>query len=258
MAQVQSFSKGKIDGRNEDYFDYNETCFVIADGATDKSGRSYEGKTGGEIVSRLVVQEALSSALNGIELVNFLNKKVYQLYENLHITSDITNPQYRFTCGCIVTRIIKERLIITYVGDLGFRINGTTIYQEVKRVDIDSAEERASYIKKTGDVHGSRKHIMPLLLKQFEYQNNPQHTLGYGVIDGTTSPEKFVKTFQYPKEEVRLLELFSDGYFTIPSGTTISDWENAFEKVEREDPDKWKIHKSTKSRDDRTIAIIQF
>jgi len=256
MAQIQTFSKGKTEERNEDYFDHSENCFVIADGATDKSGRTYDGKTGGEIVSKLVVKEALSSALNGIELVDFLNKKVFQLYENLNIANDIINPQYRFTCGCIVVRIIKEQIIITYTGDLGFRINGNIAYQEVKQIDIDNAEERASYIKATNDVSGSREHIMPLLLKQFEYQNNPQHPLGYGAIDGTNTPSKFVKTFQYSKDEVHMIELFSDGYFTTPSKTTISDWEKTFEKVEQEDPDIWKIYKSTKSKDDRTIAII--
>lgn len=257
MIRVQTFSKGKTAERNEDYFDYNKTSFVIADGATDKSGRSYSEKTGGQIVSKLVVQEALSSALNGAELVDFLNKKVYQQYESLNITNDIARPQYRFTSGCIVVRIIAEQVFITYIGDLGFRINGNTVYQEVKQIDIDNAEERANYIKQTGDIHGSREHIKPLLLKQLEYQNNPQHPLGYGAIDGTTTPEKFIKTFQYPKKEIHLLELFTDGYFSIPSGTTISDWEKAFEKVEQEDPDKCKTHKSTKSNDDRTIAIIQ-
>jgi hypothetical protein len=76
MLKVQTFSKGKIENKNEDYFDYNETCFVIADGATDKSGRKYNYKTGGELASQIVVNEALSSTLNGNELVNLLNEKV--------------------------------------------------------------------------------------------------------------------------------------------------------------------------------------
>lgn len=258
MVNVKTFSKGKIKNRNEDYFDYNETCFVIADGATDKSGRMHNNKTGGELVSRIVVKECLSSILNGIELVNHLNKKVNKLYADLNILNETQNPKFRFTCGFICVRLVSDKIIITYLGDLGFRINGTEIYQETKQIDIDNSEERSKYIRETNDVKGSRDHIMPLLLKQFEYQNNPKDPLGYGVIDGTTTPSKFIKTFDYDLSKIKTMELFNDGYFDISQEVSIEAWEKSFEKVEKEDPDKWKKYKSTKSKGDRTIAIIEF
>lgn len=258
MVKVQTFSKGKTENRNEDYFDYNSTCFVIADGATDKSGRRYDGKTGGELVSRLVVKECLSTNLNGIKLVNHLNNKIKELYTELNILGEIQNPKFRFTCGFICVRIIEDKISITYLGDLGFRINGSEIYKETKQVDIDNAEARSKYIRETNDVSGSINHIMPLLLKQFEYQNNPQEPLGYGVIDGTETPSKFIKTFEYDLENIHTIELFTDGYFDVPQEISIEAWERTFEKVEKEDLDKWNKYKSTTSKDDRTIAIIQF
>ncbi len=258
MIKVQTFSKGKIENKNEDYFDYNNTCFVIADGATDKSGIKYDDKTGGELVSRIVVKECLSTSLNGISLVNHLNNKVKELYTDLNIIDEIQNPKFRFTSGFICVRIIYNKVLITYLGDLGFRINGSEVYQETKQTDIDNSEARSKYIRETNDVSGSRDHIMPLLLKQFEYQNNPQEPLGYGVIDGTDTPSKFVKTFEYDLEKIHTIELFSDGYFDVPQEISIEAWERTFEKVEKEDPDKWKKYKSTKSKDDRTIVIIQF
>lgn len=254
---IYSFSKGK-NNKNEDYFGYNEECFVVADGATDKSGRKYEDKTGGEIISRLVVNETLSCNLNGAELIDYLNKKVSQIYRKLGISNDIVDPKYRFSCCCVVARIVKDKLIITSISDTAFRINGEDVYKETKQVDIDNAEKRAEYIEKTGDISGSRKYIMPLLLKQFEYQNNINHPLGYGVIDGTSTPAKFVKTFEYPKNEIKMIELFSDGYFLAPSSVSIENWEESFKKVEEEDPDKFKQYKSTKSKDDRTVIIIKF
>lgn len=257
MIQVEYFSKGKTEDKNEDYFNHNENCFVIADGATDKSGRKYNGKTGGELVSRLIVKESLSSRLNGEELIIFLNKKVYELYENLNIISDINDPKYRFTSACIVVRIIEDKIVVTCIGDSGFRINGREIHKKNGQIDINVSEERAKYIRETGDVAGSREYIMPLLLKQFEYQNNADSPLGYGAIDGITTPLKFIKTYEYQKNNIKSIELFTDGYFDIPDGTTIKDWENSFDKLEREDPDKWKKFKSTKSKDDRTIAIIK-
>jgi len=258
MVNVKTFSKGKIENRNEDYFDYNKNNFAIADGATDKSGRKYNNKTGEELVSNIVVKECLLTNLNGIELVNHINKKVNELYKDLKILDDIQDPKYRFSCVFICVRIKADKIIITYLGDLGFRINGTEIYQEIKQIDIENSETRSKYIQETNDVKGSRNHIMSLLLKQFKYQNNPQEHLGYGVIDGTKTPSKFVKTFEYDIKKIKTIELFTDGYFDIPHEVSIKSWEKIFEKVEKEDPDKWKKYKSTKSKDDRTIAIIEF
>lgn len=258
MVQVQTFSKGKSEDRNEDYFGYTKNCFVIADGATDKSGRKYDGKTGGEIISRLVVRECLSAKLDGVDLVNYLNGKIGELYSQLNISKDIKDPQYRFTCGFICVRLSESKITITYLGDLGFRVNEQRVYQEVKQIDINNAGERARYIKKTGDVQGSRSHILPLLLRQFDHQNNPEDPLGYGVLDGIRTPPKFIKVFEHKTEGLKTIELFSDGYFHIPKKATIEAWNNLHEQVEREDPDKWRKYKSTKSKDDRTIAIITF
>jgi hypothetical protein len=258
MVNVKTFSKGKIENKNEDYFDYNKSCFVIADGATDKKGRKYNYKTGGELVSRIVVKECLSTNLNGIELINHLNKKIKELYDKLNISEKVKDPKFRFTCGLICIRTINDKIIITYLGDLGLRINGTEIYQETKQIDIDNSEARSKYIRETNDIKGSRDHIMPLLLNQFEYQNNSHEHLGYGIIDGTETPSKFVKIFEYDLNKIKTIELFSDGYFDVPHDVLIEAWEKVFEKVEKDDPDKWRKYKSTKSKDDRTIAIIEF
>lgn len=258
MIKVQTFSKGKKESGNEDCFGHNKTCFVIADAATDKSAKKYNNKTGGEIVSQIVVKECLLTNLNGKKLVNHLNNKIKELYAELNILEEVRDPKFRFNCGFICVRIINKKILITYLGDLGFRINGSKIYKEVKQIDIANSEARSKYIRETNDVRGSREQIMPLLLKQFEYQNNPQESLGYGIIDGTKTPAKFVKTFEYDLEKIHTVELFSDGYFAVPKEVSVESWEKTFKKVEKVDPEKWKKYKSTKSKDDRTIAIIKF
>ncbi len=257
MIKVISFTKGKSEDRNEDYFDYNDNSFVIADGATDKSGKKYASMTGGEIVSRLVVQESLATSLVGADLINYLNRQVYKLYKELGITREINDPKYRFSTCIVAVRVLDGQLIFTCLGDSGFRINGEDVYVELKQIDVNNAKERAKYIRETGDVMGSREHIMPLLLKQFKYQNDPIHPLGYGVIDGTKTPKKFVKLYTFPIESVRTIELFTDGYFSVPGGVSIKEWEKEFKVVEEEDPDKCLKHLSTKSKDDRTVAIIK-
>lgn len=205
MVRVETFSEGKVKERNEDRFAYSDSTFVIVDGATDKSGRLHDGKTGGEIVAELVSNECLSVGLDGTELVRHLNKKVREKYIELGILEDTADPKFRFMCDFVQARVVSDRVVVTYVGELGFRINGAGVYKQEQQIDIENAERRAKYIAETGDIAGSRESILPFLLGQFEYQNVSGIPLGYGVIDGTETPDEYVKTFEYPLSSVRII-----------------------------------------------------
>lgn len=258
MVEVAVFSKGKTK-HNEDYCGYSKNCFVVADGATDKSGKTYDGKTGGYLISHLVVKSCLKSKLNGVKLVNKLNKETTKLYKKLGVSDYLKDPKIRFNCVFVLVRIVDKKVVITYLGDLGFRLNNSIAYREVMKIDTLTAEERSEYITKTGDIEGSRVHILPMLIKQINnYQNNPKHKLGYGVIDGTKTPTKFVKVFEFNKKDVKTIELFTDGYLATPQKSTIDAWEKMCDNVEKEDPYKYKKYKSTKVNDDRTIMIVHF
>ena len=265
--RVEFFTVGKNVERNEDVFSYNDHRFVIADGSTDKSGRSYGGKTGGELVSQLIVNRALETELVGQVVVEDLNHHVAQLYKELDITKDITDSKYRFASTFILVHIDGDSLCVTSVGDSGFRVNGNEVHQHFKKVDEINAEERAKFFRErnlAADVSESlqreaREHIMPLLVAQFAYQNNDIEELGYGAIDGTTTPKKFIQEFTFLRKEVETIELFTDGYPVIPtSGVSVTCWEDAYATANAEDPFRHKKYKSTKSKDDRTIAIIHF
>jgi serine/threonine protein phosphatase PrpC len=258
MIKITCSSEGKIKEKNEDCYGYNDACFVVADGATDKSGKLYGGKTGGELVSNLVVNGCLTTALNGAELVNHINSKISDLYKQLKITEIIKDPKFRFTCSFVCVRLELEKITITYIGDVGFRINNTEVYLVKKQVDTNNSNERANYIKKTGDIEGARKHIEPLLIKQFDYQNNAENPLGYGVLDGTVTPNKFINKLTLDIKDLWSLEIFSDGYFAIPNEATINAWEKLHKQTELEDPDKYIKYRSTKSMDDRTVLIVNF
>ncbi|MFH1072529.1 MAG: hypothetical protein V1743_03815, partial [Nanoarchaeota archaeon] len=255
---VKVFSKGKTEDKNEDYYGYTKNSFVVVDGSTDKSGRTYQGKTGGWIISRLIVKECLSSKLNGKQLVVHLNKKVRELYVKLGILHDIQDPKNRFSGDFVLARVIHGKVIITCCGDVGYRMNGSTVFKDVKEIDIITSEKRSKYIKKTNDISGSRVYILPFIIKGLEYQNNPVHRLGYGKIDGTHTPEKFIKVFTYPKKEIKTIEIFTDGYFDIPKQATISAWEKMHKIIEKQDPFNYLKYKSTKAGDDRTIMLIHF
>ena len=258
MAKIEIFSKGKNE-LNEDCYGYNKTSFVVVDGATDKSGRFYNKKTGGEIISRLAVDVCLKSKLNGVKLVNQLNREVDKLYKKLGVDDYLEDPKIRFNCVFVLVRVANRKIIITYLGDLGFRVNGQVNYKEVFAIDGLTATARAEYIFKTGDIDGSRKYILPKIITQInKYQNNPKHKLGYGVVDGTKTPEKFIKVFELDKNDVKTIEIYTDGYFDVPKIVNISAWEKMQKKIDEEDPYKYKKYKSTKNKDDRTVMIIKF
>ena len=160
--------------------------------------------------------------------------------------------------GCVFSclRIRDDRLIVTRVGDIGVRVNGGAISVNHALVDDLTSAARAHYIRATGDVAGGRNFILPLLQAQLAYRNNPEHPLGYGVIDGGVTPDKFVSTEVLALTDVRQIEVFTDGYPAAPvSGGGIEDWERRYRDVMEEDPDRCGTYPSTKANDDRTLII---
>jgi len=165
MPKVIAFSKGKTSVSNEDHFGYNESTFIVADGATDKSGKKYKGKTGGEIISQLVVKKCLSSKKTGLSLVKELNEDVKKMYRSKNPAA-LRGGFYLYSSTLLCAKIKKQDLIITQVGETSFRINGKKVYTNFKLYDELVPGLRAEYIKKTGDVKNSRAFIFPLLQRR--------------------------------------------------------------------------------------------
>lgn len=140
MPGISVFTCGKSPVRNEDALGYTDQHLVIADGATSKNGKLYEGKTGGELISGLIVEECMKSVKTGVELVDLLNAQVSLGYESLKVTDYLENPLQRFAAGFIDVQMREGKVILTYLGDLGFRINGTYVYQEQKLMDLELAK----------------------------------------------------------------------------------------------------------------------
>lgn len=251
------FTEGKNPPKNEDAVGYNKTTLVLSDGATDKSGQDFGGKTGGEIAARFVVDVCLSSEANGLELIEEINLRFKELYEKINPKA-LDNSAFRFAATLVNARLTGGELIVTQVGDSAFRLNGTDVYTNNKVVDDLTANARKEYITATGDIAGSREFIMPLLKAQHAYQNNPEHPLGYGMVDGTTIPEQFVKVYTFPIDSVHTIEIASDGYYgTFPNSPDISTYEDLHRHIEVVDPSKCGDFPSTKLSDDRTVLIAK-
>jgi serine/threonine protein phosphatase PrpC len=257
VMKIEVFTEGKNTSKNEDSHKYNETCVVLADGSTDKFGVFFENKSGGEIVSQLVCEKAIETDKNGLELVSYLTEQIESLYREINPEA-ITDKDRRFSTTFICARVVGEKLIVTQVGDSYFRVNEKETYRGDTLIDELNSKLRSLYIEKTGDITGGRDYILPLLKNQNEYQNNSESPLGYGALDGTLVPEKFVHVFEFDLRDLHTVELVSDGYFSIPPEAKIEAYEAEYHRIELLDPDKCKTFLSTKSKDDRTVVIARF
>lgn len=258
FTNIETFSEGKNPPKNEDFTGHTETTLVLSDGATDKSGQTFEGHTGGELAAQLVVETCLASESYGMDLVNEINEALRAMYERINPNA-LTDSSYRFAATLVAAKVIGDEIIITQLGDSSFRVNGTDAYTNNKVVDTLTANARKQYIEMTGDIAGSRDFIMPLLKAQHVYQNNNDSPLGYGVIDGTPVPSKFVKTYMFKRSDVTTLELVSDGYYgAFPEEISVSAYETLHETIEQTDPHKYGQFASTKMNDDRTVVIARF
>lgn len=243
---VSLFSAGKQPPKNEDTAVYSETCFVVCDGSTGKQGGLNEGKTGGEIASSLVAAAALQSDLNGVELVDYISSV---LHEEQAMELETT---------LVCARIVGTQLVITQVADTAFRVNTSDNYTNPAIIDTLMSETRARYIALTQDVEGGRDYIMPLLLAESSYRNNDASPAGYGVLDGSPVPPKFIKLYTFDLADIRTLEIYTDGYFALPPTATIESYEALHATVQERDPYKCLDYPSTKPNDDRTIMIVDF
>ncbi|MCJ8325285.1 MAG: hypothetical protein HRU29_11265 [Rhizobiales bacterium] len=98
---------------------------------------------------------------------------------------------------------------------------------------------------------------------QYIYANNAESVLGYGCLNSTEFLARDAIDIYLPKSEVRMIEIFSDGYLSEPQNcTNIANWEDEFNMVENLDYHKLDMFPSIKGStleqfsDDRSIIIL--
>ena len=98
---------------------------------------------------------------------------------------------------------------------------------------------------------------------QTRFQNMTESPFGYSVLDGFPVPMSLVHVVDRPRESLRTLELFTDGYFEPGESASVAAWEQAADEVERIDPEKIDRYPSVKGSsprmrtDDRTLVVVQ-
>lgn len=255
----------------EDGLFFNDHYLAVFDGATDKSGKSYDGKKGGR-VSRDIIQgvfQELPPNTDKAEILKRINDKYQEFYKANADIDFAKEPLFRPTATLIWYNLDTNELVA--IGDSKARIDGKNYNDEAKLVDILNSDLRVKVIKTLGLTDDQvraedlgRFYILPLLQRQAEFQNNPQapEAFQFWAIDGFPIPPEKLRVWKFEKAP-QTIELSSDGYETYPPEATIDSYEKTLKEELASDPMRI-THPSTKgvskdnySFDDRAVLIYQ-
>lgn len=278
-SKVEVLSVGKHKNfplLNEDGWIATENTFAVIDGSAPRVDLKFDGKSSARFATEVVKKVLLATnpSINGKELVveitDALNKEIDRVgIRDLIQKAKEICPAALFTAA----RILEERIVVTALGDVSCRINGQVIHscnfktEELmiaKRIKaMRRAKEKNQSISDENLIMVGREAIKEDLKEQvIKYFNNPKSELGLGIINEESVPDKFIKTYVFDLEDIKTLELFSDGYFILPKLAEIEAWEEAFFVGEKEDPLRWEKYPAVKGvmpgiySDDRTIVIV--
>lgn len=153
---IEAFSQAKRPGepeRNEDALVVIPgRAYAVIDGATDRSGRRYDGATSGQLAARAVAA-ALQGVFGGVEPARFdpattvasATAAIAGEYRRLGI-GDLArqdrNNRFNATLALAVPQ--ENALHLLLVGDSGIRINGHTSYQQTKLLDAITTSLRVA------------------------------------------------------------------------------------------------------------------
>ena len=255
----------------EDGLFYNNHFIAVFDGATDKSGKVYNGKKGGRIARDLIagVFEKLPADASKEEVLQQINaayQGFYQTYPDIDFAS---NPLWRPTATLIWYSFARGEL--SAVGDSKARVDGASFNDQEKLVDVLNSELRVSVIRhlklSNADVAQNdlgRYYILPLLERQSEFQNNPKapKAFRYWAIDGFPIPPDEIRFWRFDKAP-KIIELSSDGYQSYPPDASVASYEATLSSFLKDDPERIKypstkgVQKGNVSFDDRAVLIYK-
>jgi hypothetical protein len=256
----------------------------------------FDGKSGGRVAAELVSQVAIDTGLTGKELVNAATEAIVDLYRKHfpHLVDEKgeIDVKSRIATTFAAIRFNDDATVTcTQVGDTAIRATlkdgRLQSYREERKADIIDAGIRQKYIldalaraKSEGKelsaeevskvIADGREAIKDRLANQWMIWNNDAEVVegydtqlknpGFGYLNGSHVPDKFIATFSFDTSELVELILVSDGYTIAdetawPQSGDIEDWEAHIATVHQDDPQKYLKYPATKPMDDRGIMV---
>jgi len=325
-AFTQAKDKENPDGNEDRLIVVPNRLYAVLDGATDKSGKTHGGLTGGQIAGR-VLEEALRNLARDLDksrapplktLLDRLTGALARRYRALGLSAAMKKtPWARFSAQASIVIEHQGTCRFLVIGDTGLRLNGTEAICGPKAGDVICSQLRAAVYRHLAQ-NGAGTEATNLIARRYtveglgavlpqtpggigaaeldelrrearsncreqlsgvtqkdiddvlnfglkglcRFQNRPG-PLGFPCFDGTPIPLDMVVDFERPARTVTSIELFSDGYGQPPERASVADWEAAFWKRERDDPERVNADPETKGStlekfaDDRTVLIVR-
>jgi glycerophosphoryl diester phosphodiesterase len=238
LQVLETFVRGKLDDDSscEDSIFVSDTFVAIMDGATDKTGKRYEGQAGGRFATQIIGQtlETLSSSITARKCIDALS-------EQLAYAVDAIDPAERDRPSATLLMFSAAHGQIWRVGGDTFHINGKS-HTRRKPTEVIAARARALYLKELL-LEGSpqeelqrndpgRELILPLLTKEYLYRNSPKLKWAFGALDGSHVPDSLIEVI--PLRDPCEIVFATDGYPRVAA--TLAKTEALLERSLANDP----------------------
>lgn len=264
------FVEGKQPGRDcEDVIVVSDNFVAVIDGATDETGASFAGRSGGKFAA-----DVIADALNGMPASAtsraFADRMSDALATAVQAAVGPMSPDARWPVASVVCLAPFARQVWR-IGDCHVRI-GDALHPGTKRVDDASYGFRAvinaallargTPLEQVLEEDPGAAASRPLYDLQ-QHLANTTGPWGYGCVNGRPIPDEHVDVFAVPPGPCRVV-LASDGY-PVPH-PTLKESEDHLATLMASDPvaigELWPMGKSLKpgnrAMDDRAFVSVSF
>jgi hypothetical protein len=214
----------------------------FVDGATDVTGRRYNGRTGGRFAAE-VLDKAVAELDSGCDAVAAVAALSGAMAEELFETVGMAGSDGP---SAAITLVSLHRREVWQIGDVAWwLLDGTELcVPEPKPIDVVTGDIRAAVLQARLDAGASLEELRLLspdpgraaaepLLRAQSVLRNGTGPWAYGAIDGRPVPENLVSVTRLPDAEVEIV-IASDGY--PRPGRTLAAAEAELARLLAEDP----------------------
>jgi glycerophosphoryl diester phosphodiesterase len=256
----------------EDIVVVTEAFAAVIDGATSKTVRRWNGRSGGRAAAELIAEAIpqLPAGVTARAAIDLLSAQIARFYHEHGVAELVrTNPVERVTAACMIFSVARAECWL--VGDCQCLVGEQHVTNELP-VDAVTSLARALFLESellrgvTLDelrAHDTARDVIaPLLARQAHFQNNPAAgAFGYAALDGFPVADSGIVVVPVPAP-VTSLVLASDGYpFLLPS---LAEAEQRLHTLLAADPLLFRVYRSTKgflhgqtSFDDRAYLRLE-
>jgi glycerophosphoryl diester phosphodiesterase len=256
----------------EDRYCVTKHYACVIDGATDVTGKRFDGLTSGQLISRLIAETVttLPPEADLEEIMGIINADIVRYYKKQAIYEEIfREPSARPTAAMVLYS--RKHHLIWMIGDCQCMVNGV-LHTNQKAIDEITANARSMFLEaelqkgttiaelQTNDT--GFEAIRPFIRMQYHLQNSQEDTqYSYAAITGFDLPLWRIKVVRPPRD-ARFIVLASDGYPDLR--LTLEQSETRLHHILTKDPLCFREYKSVKglnlgnvSFDDRTYLKIE-